>query len=76
MGMNGKISIYDAQGASKSVQVRIGATLGEVFAAEQGYKDNEKYLILKNGAPADLNSKVGDGDNITITPKSIKGGIS
>lgn len=76
MGMNGHVRVVCNEtggGFPKKVQIGSGATLGEVFTAELGHQDADKYTILLNGEAADKDTVLTDEDRIIITPTNVKG---
>jgi len=80
MAMNGTISLscwHTDGGFNKEVQIAEGTTIGEVFAAEEGFGDPAEYKVLLNGVKVDMATGKGtilrDGDRISITPVKITG---
>ena len=79
MSMNGTITLVSnkGQGSTRSVSIPAGATAAEIFHAELGVEDPDKYSVWVNGAicgsPKDTILK--DGDFVVITPRQVKGGF-
>lgn len=78
MAMNGTITLVSnkGSGSTRSVSVPVGATASEIFHAELGVEDPEKFSVWINGAICnDVKATVlKDGDFVVITPKTVKGG--
>jgi sulfur carrier protein ThiS len=63
----------DGGGFADHIDVRDGLAIAELFSQQMGGASPSSYLIRVNRQPVSADSRLQEGDRVSITPTKIEG---